>query len=137
VPVLSSGDPEVTWRLADALALQGRHDEAATQRGVAPCRFEELLARHRLAFADHGAEFYAGSGNDAARALDLARTNVANRPTLRAYEQAYAIAVDADEADAATELMAEATQRWGSTDAFRRSALAISYRQPIPKGIPV
>ena len=40
------------------------------------------------AFADHGAAFYSGSGNDAARALDLASANVANRPTLRAFEQA-------------------------------------------------
>jgi tetratricopeptide (TPR) repeat protein len=135
VPVLSSGDPEVTWRLADVLALQGRRDEATAQLGIARSRFDELLARHQLAFADHGAEFYAGSGNDAPRALDLARINVANRLTLRAYEQAYAIAVDADEADAATKLMAEAAQRWGSTDAFRRSTLASVCRQPRPKGV--
>jgi hypothetical protein len=30
--------------------------------------FEALLAKHPLAFADHGAEFYAGSGNDPGRA---------------------------------------------------------------------
>ena len=57
--------------------------------------FEALLEKHPLAFADHGAEFYAGSGNDARRALELARINVANRPTLRAFEQAHAIAIAA------------------------------------------
>ena len=46
--------------------------------------FEELLGRHVLAFADHAAEFYAGSGMDYQRALELARANVAIvRPGLR------------------------------------------------------
>jgi hypothetical protein len=43
-----------------------------------------------VAFADHGAEFYCGSGNDAGRAFKLAKANLANRPTVRAFEQAYA-----------------------------------------------
>jgi hypothetical protein len=54
--------------------------------------FEALLDKHPLAFADHAAEFYAGSGNDCRRALELARMNVANRPTRRAVRQADAIA---------------------------------------------
>jgi len=124
LPALASGDPEVRWRLADAMAMQGRLAEAGQHLAAARSGFELLLEQHLLAFADHGAEFYAGSGNDAARALDLARTNVANRPTLRAYEQAYAIAVDAGEADAAIELLAAATQRWGGSAVFRRSPLA-------------
>ena len=53
--------------------------------------FEELLGKHYLAFADHAAEFYAGSGNDWPRALELARANVANRATRRAVAQATAI----------------------------------------------
>jgi hypothetical protein len=46
----------------------------------------ELVAKgkHLFAFADHAAEFYAGSGNDCRRALELTRANVANRPTRRA-----------------------------------------------------
>src|SRR5262245_17279892 len=92
MPVLSSSDPEVRWRLADVLAAQGRLEEAKTQLDAARFGFEELLGRHRLAFADHAAEFYAGSGNDRLRALELARANVANRPTRRALEQEHAIA---------------------------------------------
>ena len=46
----------------------------------------------------HAAEFYAGSGNDCRRALELARTNVANRPTRRAVKQMRAIADDASAA---------------------------------------
>jgi tetratricopeptide (TPR) repeat protein len=89
---LSSRDPEVRWRLADVLVAQGRVEDAETQLDAARSEFDGLLTTHLLAFADHAAEFYAGSGNDCRRALELARANVANRPTRRAVEQADAIA---------------------------------------------
>jgi predicted Zn-dependent protease len=95
-PVLSSREPEVQWRLADVLVARRRLEEAETQLDAARFRFDELLGRHLLAFADHAAEFYAGSGNDFVRALELARANVANRPTRRAVKQAYAIALNAE-----------------------------------------
>lgn len=86
-PSLPSGEPEVAWRLADVLVLRAERDEAAVHLAAARARYEELLARHELAFADHAAEFYAGSGNDTARALALAEANAVNRPTRRALEQ--------------------------------------------------
>jgi tetratricopeptide (TPR) repeat protein len=92
LPALSSRDPEVHWPLADVLIAQDRFEEAETQLDAARFGFDELLGRHLLAFADHAAEFYAGSGNDCQRALELARVNVANRPTRRAIKQAHAIA---------------------------------------------
>jgi hypothetical protein len=92
MPMLSSGDPEVHWRLADALIAQQRPAEADIRLEAARAGFEALLRRHRLAFADHAAEFYAGTGNDARRALELARANLANRPTRRALKQVHAIA---------------------------------------------
>ena len=95
-PAVSSRDPEVRWRLADVLAAQERVDEAEAQLDAARRGFEELLGRHLLAFADHAAEFYAGSGNDCRRAIELARANVANRPTRRAVKQAHAIALSAE-----------------------------------------
>jgi tetratricopeptide (TPR) repeat protein len=98
LPALSSGDPEVRWRLGEVLIAQERVEEAETHLEAARLGFEGLLARHLLAFADHAAEFYAGSGKDRRRALELARTNVANRPTRRAVKQTHAIAVNADEA---------------------------------------
>ena len=134
LPALASGDPEVRWRLANAMTLQGRLAEAEQQLAAARSGFELLLEQHLLAFADHGAEFYASSGNDAARALHLARTNVANRPTLQAYEQAYAIAVDAGQPDVAIQLLAGAAQRWGGTAAFRRSPLGTRHIHSISKG---
>ena len=95
VPLLSSGDPEVPWHLADMLLAQGRLVEAEKALHAARSGFEDLLQKHFLAFADHAAEFYAGSGNDCRRALELARANVANRPTRHAIKQAHAIALNA------------------------------------------
>jgi hypothetical protein len=95
MPVLSSRDPEVRWRLADVLSAQQRFEEAETELDAARFGFDELLRRHPLAFADHAAEFYAGSGNDHPRALKLACANVMNRPARRAVEQVQAIAANA------------------------------------------
>jgi hypothetical protein len=97
VAALSSRDPEVRWRLADVLTAQDRVEEAKTQLDAARFGFEELLAKYMLAFADHAAEFYAGSGKDKQRALVLALANVANRPTRRALKQARTIAMNVGE----------------------------------------
>jgi tetratricopeptide (TPR) repeat protein len=124
VRALASDDPEVRWRLADAMSAQGKSADAEAHMQAARSGFESLLARHLLAFADHGAEFYAGSGNDCRRALDLARINVANRPTLRAFKQAHAIAVSAGDTAATAELFAEAARHWGDIGAILSSRLA-------------
>jgi hypothetical protein len=58
------------------------------------------------------------------RALELATVNVANRPTLRAFEQAYAAAVRVGEPDFASEILAAVGKRWGATAAFGLSPLA-------------
>ena len=86
--------------------------------------FETLLSKHPLAFADHGAEFYSGSGRDPGRAFELAQVNLANRPTLRAFEQAYGTAVEARRVGPASEILRAAQQRWGGTFAFGLSSLA-------------
>jgi hypothetical protein len=110
MPVLASGDPEVRWRLADVLAAQNRLGEAEVQLDAARSRFEDLLGRHPLAFADHAAEFYAGTGNEPGRAFALARMNVANRPTRRAIERAYEIALKAGEVAALSGTRAGASE---------------------------
>jgi tetratricopeptide (TPR) repeat protein len=85
---IHSGDPEVNWRLSDVFDKMERFAEAEVQMETARSGFEALLEKHLLAFADHGAEFYSGGGNDARRAFELASINLANRPTLRAVELA-------------------------------------------------
>jgi tetratricopeptide (TPR) repeat protein len=102
-PAIASGDPEARWRLADVFTAAGRFVEAEAQLEAARSGFERLLEKHLLAFADHGAEFYLGSGNDAARAFELARINVANRPTLRAFKQAQATALASGDIHVAAE----------------------------------
>ena len=67
------------------------------QLAAARFGFGALLHKHLLAFADHAAEFYRGSGNDWQRALELSRVNAANRPTRRALRQAHTIAADMQE----------------------------------------
>ena len=129
IPAISSGDPEVHWRLADVLASQKRYAEAEVHMRAAQSGFEALLERHLLAFADHGAEFYAGGGNNWRRALDLACVNLANRQTLRAFEQAHNIAANAGDLEAAAQFLSEATMRWGNTSAFRLSRLAKSHSE--------
>ncbi len=131
MPALSSGDPEVHWRLADIMAVQGKDADAHMQ--AARSGFESVLERHPLAFADHGAEFYAGSGNDCRRALELALVNVANRPTLRAFEQAHEMAVAAGDTKTAASLIEKAAERWGDTAGFKSSPLAAS-RPAIQEG---
>jgi tetratricopeptide (TPR) repeat protein len=121
-PAIAGGDPEVSWRLADVLNAKGRFAEADQQLEAARSGFEGLLDRHPLAFADHGAEFYAGSGSDVLRALELARVNLQNRPTLRAFEQGYRIAVAAGEIDVAAEILTTARKRWENTPSFRLSS---------------
>ena len=124
IPAIASGDPEVCWRLAEAMIEMGRVTDAERQLEAARLGFEALLEKHPLAFADHGAEFYSGSGNDAAKAFELARINLATRPTLRAFEQAHATAVDAGDLQAALEILAAAGRHCGGTTAFLRSSLA-------------
>jgi tetratricopeptide (TPR) repeat protein len=123
-PVIMVGDPEVDWRLADILAAQGKFEESEARLKAARSGFGSLLERHLLAFADHGAEFYAGSGGDLHRALELARVNVDNRPTLRAFAQAHQIAVSAGAGAAASELLERAAKRWDGTAVFQSSSLS-------------
>jgi tetratricopeptide (TPR) repeat protein len=124
IPAISSGDPEVRWRLANVMTQMGRLADAETHHGAAQYGFDSLLEAHLLAFADHGAEFYSGSGNDPVRAFELANINVMNRPTLRAFEQAYETAVGAGEFEEAENIAAAAGIRWGATKAFGLSRFA-------------
>jgi tetratricopeptide (TPR) repeat protein len=124
VPVISSGDPEVSWRLADVMVASGEVAEAEAHLRTAESGFESLLDKYMLAFADHGAEFFSGSGNDPQRAFELAKINLMNRPTLRAFEQAYKTAIGAEQTVAASELRVAAAKSWGGTPAFGRSILA-------------
>ena len=121
---LSSGDPEVSWRLANVMLAKENVAEGEAHLQTAQSGFEALLEKHLLAFADHGAEFYSGSGDDSGRAFELASVNLANRPTLRAFEQSYEMAVGAGRPQAAMDFLSAAEIRWGAALAFSLSPRA-------------
>ncbi len=82
----SSDDPEYPAALARTLNEVGRLEEAVGWRDKAAVRYDEVVARHPEAFADHAAEFWLGIGGDPHRALQLATLNIGVRHTARARE---------------------------------------------------
>ena len=82
---VSSDDPDYASQLArilrDAGCSQFRH-----WCGLAAARYDDLVASHPEAFADHAAEFWLGAGANPDKALQLARMNVEIRKTSRAYD---------------------------------------------------
>src|SRR5216684_1906938 len=80
----SSDDPDYAAQLArllrDAGCSQFRH-----WCRLAAARYDELVATHPEAFADHAAEFWLAAGANPDKALPLATMNVVVRMTPRAY----------------------------------------------------
>ncbi len=79
-------DPELFGLLGELYADRDDVDRATAMIDRARRAYDALLTQYPLAFADHGAEFFMGPGNDPSRALELAKLNVANRPSNRAHE---------------------------------------------------
>jgi len=80
----SSDDPDYSAQLARILADAGRVGESRPWRQLAAERYDELLARHPEAFADHAAEFWLAAGADPDKAVRLANMNLKVRNTPRA-----------------------------------------------------
>lgn len=113
--VIKSGDPEARWRMSELLEAEGNIQASEIEREAARIMYEDLLSRHELAFADHAAEFYLGSGNNVARALELSLLNLKNRATIGAYEQAIEAAKASSDEELVKKLTSEFTQKWGRT----------------------
>ena len=82
----SSDDPDYAAQLARILGDVGRADESRQWCRVAAARYDELVASHPEAFADHAAEFWLAAGANPDKALRLARMNIEIRKTPRAYD---------------------------------------------------
>ena len=80
----SSDDPDYAAQLARILGDVGHEDEFRHWRELAAARYDELVANHPEAFADHAAEFWLAAGADPDKALRLAKMNVEVRNTPRA-----------------------------------------------------
>jgi len=83
---VSSDDPDYAAQLARILGASGRAHESRHWCRLAAARYDELVACHPEAFADHAAEFWLAAGANPDKALKLARMNVAVRRTPRAYD---------------------------------------------------
>jgi tetratricopeptide (TPR) repeat protein len=83
---ISSDDPDYAAQLARILGEMGRTDASRAWCRLAAARYDELIAAHPEAFADHAAEFWLAAGSDPEKALPLARLNFEVRKTPRAYE---------------------------------------------------
>jgi tetratricopeptide (TPR) repeat protein len=80
----TSDDPDYAAQLARICAHAGYPDDARYWRQHAAERYDELIALHPEAFADHAADFWLGAGAEPEKALRLARMNFAIRKTPRA-----------------------------------------------------
>lgn len=85
-------DPEPKALLGELLVAGGDVARGAALVAAARAGYDALLTGLPEAFADHGAEFFAGPGHDLPRALALAERNLALRPTPRAYGLAVRLA---------------------------------------------
>jgi tetratricopeptide (TPR) repeat protein len=74
-------DPDYAAQLARMLAETDHADEAGMWRERASERYEQIVARHPAAFADHAADFFLSVGNQPQRALSLAELNLKVRNT--------------------------------------------------------
>jgi tetratricopeptide (TPR) repeat protein len=81
----TSEEPEALAVLSEAHVRSGKNELGRREAEQAANRFESLLSRQPLAFADHAAEFYLRSGSNPERAYALARLNLSARQTRRAY----------------------------------------------------
>ena len=116
----SSDDPEAAGILAAVLPFAGEATEAAAFRQRAAARYDDLLARHPEAFADHAARFWLGAGADPRRALTLAQRNLENRRTPGALVLVVQAARAANENDVACRA-AEAALAFGHPTPPQRS----------------
>jgi tetratricopeptide (TPR) repeat protein len=81
----SSDDPDYAAQLARILGDAGRAQESRHWCRLAAARYDELVACHPEAFADHAAEFWLAAGANPGKALRLAKMNIEVRKTPRAY----------------------------------------------------
>ncbi len=77
----SSDDPDYAAQLARILSDVGRESESLIWGRRAAARYDQLVATHPEAFADHAAEFWLAAGADPDKALRFAKMNAGVRNT--------------------------------------------------------
>src|SRR5205814_5801793 len=113
----------------------GHIDEARPWRDAAAARYDQLIARHPEAFADHAAEFWLAAGGDPEKGLVLAQRNLNNRFTPRAQELVLQAALAAGNIGAACDVAAQTrtlAHQWPRLRALTADALAACGHASIP-----
>ncbi len=109
-------EPEALGLLSELLAERSDPQAPALLK-QAKSRYETLVARHPLAFADHEGWFWLGPGKDARRALASAERNLA----VRRNDEAYALLIDSAVAAGETERACVAADEALAADYVRPS----------------
>lgn len=113
----SAGDPEARGFLARLLDERDQ-DRATSLRTTAKAAYEDLLVRHRAAYAEHGAEFFLNVVFEPEKALELALENLEDRPNSGAFELAVEAAFAAGQRDLACSLTERARREARPTPVF-------------------
>ena len=119
-PVVAvADDPEFELALSQRLRDKGEVAEAERHLAHVRARYDELVDRHPEAFADHAGWFWLDEGKDPAKALALAKKNLAVRTNGKAYELAVLAAIAAGSREEACRLGTEGTKQPHATEMLR------------------
>jgi hypothetical protein len=101
--------------------LRDKGDNAEADRHLAQVRsrYDELVDKHPEAFADHAGWFWLDEGKDPAKALLLAKKNLAVRTNGKAYELAVLAGIAAGSRDEACRLGTEGTKQPHASEMLR------------------
>ena len=117
--VAAADDPEFELALSQRLRDKGDGAEADRRLAHVRTRYDELVDRHPEAFADHAGWFWLDDGKDPAKALALAKKNLAVRTNGKAYELAVLAGIAAGSRDEACRLGTEGTKQPHASEMLR------------------
>ena len=115
----ASDDPEIELALSQSLRDKGDGAEADRRLAHVRARYDELVDKHPEAFADHAGWFWLDEGKDPAKALALAKKNLAVRTNGKAYELAVLAGIAAGSRDEACRLGTEGTKQPHASEMLR------------------
>ena len=117
--VAASDDPEFELGLSQRLRDKGDTAEADRRLAHVRARYDELVDKHPEAFADHAGWFWLDEGKDPAKALALAKKNLAVRTNGKAYELAVLAGIAAGSRDEACRLGTEGAKQPHASEMLR------------------
>jgi hypothetical protein len=117
--VATADDPEFELALSQRLRDKGDVAEAERRLAHVRTRYDELVDRHPEAFADHAGWFWLDDGKDPAKALALAKKNLAVRTNGKAYELAVLAGIAAGSRDEACRLGTEGAKQPHASEMLR------------------